>query len=73
MLPSCASLLVIEQYEFRQSGTSKARVEPRKKEYAAPKLNELAVEKAKVFLRDQAAQGDEEAKDLLNLLRETSA
>jgi len=50
-----------------------ATVEPRKKRYVAPKLNELALEHAKVFLLDQAAQGDQEAKDLLNLLRETSA
>jgi hypothetical protein len=50
-----------------------ARVETRKKQYAAPKLDVLASEKAKVFLLDQAVRGDQEAKDLLNLLRQTSA
>jgi len=50
-----------------------ARVETRKKQYAAPKLSDLAVEKAKVFLLDQAARGDQEAKDLLNFLRRNSA
>jgi len=48
-------------------------VEPRKKQYAAPKLTELPSDKAKAFLLDQAARGNQEAEDLLNLLRETSA
>jgi len=47
--------------------------EPRKKKYIAPKLNDVAVEKAKDFLLDQAARDNQEAKDLLNLLRQTSA
>ena len=45
----------------------------RKKEYAAPKLQDLGVEEAKIFLLDEAAHGDEQAKELLNLLRQTSA
>jgi len=48
-------------------------LKPRKKTYVAPKLNDVAVEKAKDFLLDQAARGNQEAKDLLNLLRQTSA
>ena len=48
-------------------------VEPPKKKYVAPKLNDLALEKAKAFLLEQAARGNEEANDLLNLLGQTSA
>jgi hypothetical protein len=49
-----------------------ARPEPRKK-YAAPTLTKLASEEAKIFLLEQAAQGDEKAKELLNSLSQTSA
>jgi hypothetical protein len=44
----------------------------KKKQYAAPKLAELPSDKAKECLVDQAARGNEEAKHLLNLLRQTS-
>jgi hypothetical protein len=47
-------------------------MEPSKKQYAAPILKNLFPEEAKVFLLDQARQGDEDAKELLNLLRQTS-
>jgi hypothetical protein len=45
----------------------------RKKQYAAPKLQDVDVEEAKIFLLDEAAHGDKEAEELLNLLRHTSA
>lgn len=48
-------------------------VEQQKKKYAAPKLNDLTVEQAKEFLLDQAARGNQEAKDFLASLRQTSA
>lgn len=38
------------------------------KQYAAPKLSQVPAEEAKALLLDQAAQGDNVAKDLLNLL-----
>jgi hypothetical protein len=49
-----------------------ARVGLRKKQYAAPKLQSLGVEESKIFLLDEAAHGDQEAKELMNLLRQTS-
>jgi hypothetical protein len=42
-------------------------------QYTPPKLTELPSDKAKEFLRDQAAHGNAEAKELLNLLKQTSA
>jgi len=50
-----------------------ATVRLRKKQYAAPKLQDLDVEEAKIFLLDEAAHGDHGAEELLNLLRQTSA
>lgn len=47
-------------------------MELRKKQYAAPKLQDLDVEEAKKSLLDKAAHGDQEAKEMLNLLRQTS-
>jgi hypothetical protein len=44
----------------------------KKKQYAAPKLTELPSDKAKEFLLDQAARSNQDAKDLLDLLRQTS-
>lgn len=44
-----------------------------KKQYAAPKLNKVPSEEAKAFLLEGAARGNQEAEDLLNLLRQTSA
>jgi hypothetical protein len=40
--------------------------------YGPPKLNKLPPEKAKQFLEEQAAQGDQGAKDLLAVLSLTS-
>ena len=48
------------------------RPSKRQTKYAAPKLTELSSDKAKEFLLDQATRGNQEAKDLLNLLRQTS-
>jgi hypothetical protein len=45
----------------------------KKKQYTPPKLNKLPLDKAKEVLLDQAACGNQEAKDLLSLLRQTSA
>jgi hypothetical protein len=42
------------------------------KQYTRPKLAELPLNKAKEFLLDQAARGNQEAKDLLNQLRQAS-
>ncbi len=39
-----------------------------KKRYTAPKLNNLASEKAKILLLDKATQGDQQAKDFLDLM-----
>jgi hypothetical protein len=50
-----------------------ATVALRKKQYATPKLQDVDVEEAKIFLLDEAAHGDKEAEELLNLLRQTSA
>jgi len=44
-----------------------------KKEYAAPKLTEFASDKANAFLLEHEAQGNEEAKELLSLLKQASA
>jgi hypothetical protein len=44
-----------------------------KKQYAAAKLQDLAVEKAKILLLAEATHGNDVAKELLNLLRQTSA
>ena len=44
-----------------------------KKQYAAAKLQDLGVEKAKILLLAEATHGNEDAKELLNLLRQTSA
>jgi hypothetical protein len=49
-----------------------AKMEPQKKQYVAPRMNELDLEEAKVFLRDQTARDDQHAKDLLDLLEQTS-
>jgi hypothetical protein len=38
------------------------------KQYAPPKLGKLPLNKAKLFLQNQAAHGDMGAKDLLDLL-----
>jgi hypothetical protein len=38
------------------------------KPYAPPKLTKLPVNKAKLFMQNQAAHGDVGAKDLLDLL-----
>jgi hypothetical protein len=48
------------------------RPSKKKTQYAAPKLTELSSDITKEFLLDQAARGNQEAKDLLNLLRQTS-
>ena len=48
-------------------------VELRKKQYSAAKLQRLAVEKAKILLLAEATHSNEDAKELLNLLRQTSA
>jgi hypothetical protein len=50
-----------------------ATVRSRKKQYAAPKLQDIGIEKTKILLRDEAAHANQEAKELLNLLRQTSA
>jgi hypothetical protein len=50
-----------------------ATVALRKKQYAAPKLQGVDVEEAKIFLLDEAAHGDQEAEELLNLVRQASA
>jgi hypothetical protein len=47
--------------------------ETKKKQYTPPKLNKLPLEKSKEVLLDQVARGNQEAKDLLSLLRQTSA
>ena len=49
-----------------------ASMVPQKKKYAAPRVNDLCLEEAKLVLLDQAARGDQNAKDLLNSLKQTS-
>lgn len=44
-----------------------------KKQYAAAKLQDLGVEKAKILLLAEATHGNQDAKELLNLLSQTSA
>ncbi len=66
--PVSATLLLIEH--MSGDGTI-TRIE--KKKYAPPKLNELASDKANAFLLDHEAQGNEEAKELLSLLKQASA
>ena len=60
MLGVATSLLVI------------GRMEPSKKQYAAPTIKHLLPEEAKKIILDQSSQGEEDAKELLNLLRKTS-
>jgi len=42
--------------------------EPDRKPYASPNLNKLTPKEAHLLLESQAAQGDEAAKDLLDIL-----
>ena len=49
------------------------RWKPRKKRYAAPALKNLDVGEAKILLLDEAADGDQGAKELLKLLGQTFA
>jgi hypothetical protein len=64
--PACLSLLLIEPMDSATAALQK-------KQYAAPKLQDLDIEEAKIFLLDEAAHGDKEAEELLNSLRQTSA
>jgi hypothetical protein len=45
---------------------------PEAKTYASPSLSKLTPEQAKLLLKSQAAQGNKDAKDLLNLLSQAS-
>jgi hypothetical protein len=42
--------------------------EPDRKSYASPNLNKLTPKEAHLLLESQAAQGNEDAKDLLDLV-----
>jgi hypothetical protein len=44
-----------------------------KKKYARPRLTELTSEEIKTFLANEVSQGNEEAKELLNLLKNNSS
>jgi len=56
-----------------RTGMQLRRPKKKKKQYIPPKAAKLPSDKAKSFLLDQAARGNTEAKDLLNVLRKTSA
>ena len=43
-----------------------------KKKYTSPKLNKPPAEKTKALLLEREDQGDQDAKELLNLLTQTS-
>ena len=45
---------------------------PDGKTYASPSLNKLTPEQAQLLLKSQAAQGNKDAKDLLDLLSQAS-
>jgi hypothetical protein len=65
-------ILDYEFYVLYRTGMQ-LRLQKKKTQYAAPKLTELPSDKAKILLMQQAAHGDENAKEILNLLRQTSA
>ena len=44
------------------------KTQPDRKPYASPSLAKLTPEEVRLLLESQAAQGDEDAKDLLDLL-----
>jgi hypothetical protein len=50
-----------------------SKLEPQKKAYSPPKINDLSAEDIKLFLLDHAIRGNQDAKDLLNSLTPTSA
>ena len=64
-LPAFTTNLIITRGFLLMSADN---THPDRKTYTSPKLNKLTPKEAHLLLESQAAQGDEAAKDLLDLL-----